>query len=251
LGSAAVDPAALVGPVAGGRLYRHSLRVGLADVAPSGRARLDAVARWLQDAAWADVVDSGLDDDGIWIVRRVRLQVARFPRFDAPVAVETFCSGTGPLWAERRSTLRVDGEAMVEAVALWVHLDPEGLRPRPMPEGFEAIYGPAADGRRVRARLRHPPAPPDGAAAVAWRFRAADLDLAAHVNNAAYWEVVEEDLATGPEPSEPLDAEIEHRAPADAGDATIVRDGDMRWITGRDGELLASIALGSPPAATG
>jgi acyl-ACP thioesterase len=213
--------------------------------------RLDAIARWLQDAAYADIMDTGLPDDAVWVVRRLRLRVERFPRFGEAVEVATWCSGTGSLWAERRTTVRGEAGGRVEAVALWVHLDPEGLRPRPMPEGFAAIYGPAADGRRVRARLRHPPAPPDGAAAVAWRFRAADLDLAAHVNNAAYWEVVEEDLATGPEPSEPLDAEIEHRAPADAGDATIVRDGDMRWITGRDGELLASIALGSPPAATG
>jgi acyl-ACP thioesterase len=246
-----VEPTDLVPAPSAGRVFTERTRTGLGDVAPSGRVRLDAIARWLQDAAYADIMDTGLPDDAVWVVRRLRLRVERFPRFGEAVEVATWCSGTGSLWAERRTTVRGEAGGRVEAVALWVHLDPEGLRPRPMPEGFEAIYGPAADGRRVRARLRHPPAPPDGAAAVAWRFRAADLDLAAHVNNAAYWEVVEEDLATGPEPSEPLDAEIEHRAPADAGDATIVRDGDMRWITGRDGELLASIALGSPPAATG
>ena len=46
------------------RVYTHAPQVGLADVAPGGRVRLDALARWLQDAAWADVVDSDLDDDG-------------------------------------------------------------------------------------------------------------------------------------------------------------------------------------------
>jgi acyl-ACP thioesterase len=247
-----VEPTDLVPAPPAGRVFTERTRTGLGDVTPSGRVRLDAIARWLQDAAFADILDTGLPDDAVWVVRRLRLRVERFPRFGEAVEVATWCSGTGPLWAERRTTVRGEDGGRVEAVALWVHLDPDGLRPRPMPEGFEAVYGPAAGGRRVRARLRHPPVP-EGAPsdAVAWRFRAADLDLAAHVNNAAYWEVLEEDLATGAERDEPLDAEIEHRAPGDAGDATVVRDGAMRWITGRDGELLASIALGSPPAATG
>ena len=146
-------------------MFRHPVAAGLADVAPSGRARLDAIARWLQDAALADVVDSGLDGGGVWVLRRLRLRVARFPRFGEALEVATFCSGTGALVAERRSTVlaAAAGAAAVEALALWVHLDPDGAHPRPLPEGFEAVYGATAAGRRVRARLRHPAAPPDGA----------------------------------------------------------------------------------------
>jgi acyl-ACP thioesterase len=134
-------------------------------------------------------------DDGVWLVRRLRLRVERFPRMHEHVSVATWCSGAGGLVAERRSTVRGDDDGLVEAVALWVHLDPVGARPRPMPEGFESVYGPSAAGRRVRARLRHPGEPPDGAATAPWRFRAADLDLAHHVNNAVYWQALEEDLA--------------------------------------------------------
>ena len=183
---------AFVPPPADGRVFRHPVAAGLADVAPSGRARLDAIARWLQDAALADVVDSGLDGGGVWVLRRLRLRVARFPRFGEALEVATFCSGTGALVAERRSTVRAwwrGRGAAVEALALWVHLDPDGAHPRPLPDGFEAVYGATAAGRRVRARLRHPAAPPDGAPGRPWRFRAADLDLAGHVNNAVYWQV--------------------------------------------------------------
>jgi acyl-ACP thioesterase len=229
----------LVPPPAAGRVFTDRARAGLGDVAPSGRARLDAVARWLQDAAFADLVDSALPDDGVWIVRRLRLRVERFPHFREAVSVATWCSGSGSLIAERRSTVRGDDGALVEAVALWVHLDPDGTRPRPMAPGFEAVYGPSAGGRRVRARLRHPGAPPDGARAAPWRFRAADLDLADHVNNAVYWQALEEDLA-GEGAREPFDAEIEHRAPADLGDATVLRDGEMVWIATIGGEVLAS-----------
>jgi acyl-ACP thioesterase len=115
-----------------------------------------------------------------------------------------------------------------------------------MPAGFKAVYGPSAAGRRVRARLRHRGQPPDGpdGGAAPWRFRAADLDLAGHVNNAVYWQALEEELA-GNGAREPLDAEIEHRAPAGVGEAAILRDGHMLWIAGADGEVLASLA--TPP----
>jgi acyl-ACP thioesterase len=124
-----------------------------------------------------------------------------------------------------------------------VHLDPDGLHPRPLPEGFEAVYGAAAADRRVRARLRHPSAPPDGAARRPWRFRAADLDLAGHVNNAVYWQVVEEELV-GASPAG-ADVELEHRAPADAGEAAVLADGPMRWIAGSGGDVVATVRLGA------
>jgi acyl-ACP thioesterase len=236
----------LVAPPAEGRVFTDRARAGLGDVAPSGRVRLDTIARWLQDAALADLLDSGVPDDGVWIVRRLRLRVERFPRMHEHVSVATWCSGAGSLVAERRSTVRGDDGGLVEAVALWVHLDPVGARPRPMPEGFEAVYGPSAAGRRVRARLRYRGEPPPDGEPAPWRFRAADLDLADHVNNAVYWQALEEDLA-GDGAREPFDAEIEHRAPADVGEALIVRDGDMLWISAPDGVVLASMAIPGGP----
>jgi acyl-ACP thioesterase len=226
-----------------GRVFTDVARAGLGDVAPSGRVRLDAIARWLQDAAFADLVDSGLPDDGVWVVRRLRIRVERFPRFREGAEVDTWCSGTGSLWAERRSTVRGEDGGLVEAVALWVHLDPQGTRPRPMPEGFAEVYGPSASGRRVRARLRHRALPPDGAQRARWVFRVADLDLADHVNNAVYWQVLEERLADAA--PEPLDAEIEHRAAADVGEATLFVDGQGVWIAGPDGGVLASLFVPS------
>jgi acyl-ACP thioesterase len=220
---------ALVAPPAGARVHRQPALVGLADVAPSGRARLDAIARWLQDAAWGDVLDSGLENDGVWIVRRLHLRVEAFPAFGERLELATFCSGTGPMIAERRTSVTGEAGARVEAEALWVHLDAAGTRPRPLPAGFDACYGPAAAGRRVKARLRHEPEPPADALVRPWRFRAADLDLAGHVNNAVYWAVLEEDLA-GAEAVSALSAEIEHRAAGGPGEAEVLAAGAARWV---------------------
>jgi acyl-ACP thioesterase len=229
----------LVPPPARGRVFEREVGPGLADVTRSGRVRLDAIARWLQDVAFGDIVDAGLADRGGWLVRRARMKVEAFPRFGEPISVRTFCSATGRLAAERRTSVSGGGGA-VEAVAMWIHVDLETLRPLRLGEEFQAVYGESAGSRKANFRLGHP-APPAGATAAAWRFRASDTDMAGHVNNAAYWEPVEELFAEAGEP-ESADLEIEYREPAQPGDAAIVRAGPMMWVTGADGEVHASIA---------
>jgi acyl-ACP thioesterase len=233
-------------PPARGRVYERRARVALADAAPDGRARLDAIARWLQDAAFADVVDAGLESAGAWVVRRCRIRVERFPSFREGLTVSTFCSGFGRLWAERSTVVEGDAGGRVETVALWVHLDSDTGRPRRPSERFEELYGPSAGGREVKARLRHP-LPPTPVHTAPWTFRKADLDVAGHVNNAAYWAVLEEELVPGPRIAS-WDGEVEHRTAADAGSAEVASAGRMRWVLG-DGEVRASFALGPAPRA--
>ena len=80
---------------AGGRRFALEMWPGLGDCAPSGRIRLDALARWLQDVAYADVEDAGLAALAFWVVRRNRILIRRWPRFAERFTVTTFCSGLG------------------------------------------------------------------------------------------------------------------------------------------------------------
>jgi acyl-ACP thioesterase len=132
----------------------------------------------------------------------------------------------------------------VETVSLWVHLHPETWRPVPFTEEEAALYGASAEGRRVTARLRHPQ-PGVAEARSTWVFRASELDIAGHINNAAYWEPLEEELLGGDEPAG-VDAEIEYRSPAQAGKKLVLRAGSHRWIVSEDGETHASILLAEP-----
>jgi acyl-ACP thioesterase len=224
------------------RAYSHDRSPGFADCAPTGRVRLDAIACWLQDVAYADVEDAGVAQAAVWVVRRTRIRVNRFPRFGERFQLTTFCSGIGRMWAERRTDVVAVGEtsAIVQAVSLWVHLDTERWVPTPLSASEIAIYGGAPE-RKVSHRLRHP-APESIDGGTAWTFRATECDLAAHVNNAAYWTPLEEELLAGPEP-ERLDVELEYRTPAQPGDKRVLRSGDRRWIVGTDGELHASFWL--------
>lgn len=263
-------------PAPGARVHTLRMRPGLGDCAPSGRIRLDALARWLQDVAYADVADAGLAAHAVWVVRRTRITVAGWPRFAEWCAVSTFCTGIGRMWAQRRTTIRPcpgdggggvgggDGgggqprasaggnvessgpaPGRVEASALWVHLDPHSRRPiRFAPEEL-AAYAPAPEALagRLSAKLRHPTAPDIGAKSGQWTFRAVDCDIAGHVNNAAYWQPLEEELlASAMEPPR-FDAEMEFRAGAQPGKKLLLADSSMRWLLGPDGELLASTRL--------
>jgi len=226
-----------------GRVFGHGFVAGLADAAPSGRVRFDALARWLQDVAHADVRDARFSERSIWVIRRTRLCVARFPRLEEEVIVRTFASGLGRAWAQRRTSIVTAGGGAVEGVTLWVHLDPRDGRPAPLSAEEIAVYEPSTGGRTINARLRHPAPPPD-AVSRSWTFRSAELDLGDHINNVASWTALEEELLAGPEP-EALDVEVEYRTPAQPGPHEVLSAGPRRWIVAPDGEVRTSILLGA------
>ena len=250
-------------PPASGRTFSLQMRPLLADCAPSGRMRLDALARWAQNVAYADIEDAGLEQVAIWVVRRTRIKVVSFPRFGEHFEVKTFASGLGRMWAQRNTIITpvdagggqratpVTVAPTVELVSLWIHLDPVRWVPSVITQAELDTYAEAAGDRRCRHRLTHPR--PEGTSEVSeWSFRRTDTDLADHVNNAAYWEPLEEELlASGVEPSQ-IDAELEFRTPAQPGRVLLRRDGSHRWLTQPEsGEVYASMLLRNASTASG
>jgi acyl-ACP thioesterase len=213
---------------------------GIADATPSGRCRLDAIARWLQDVAYEDVLDAGFEARGAWIVRRLRIRVGSFPRFGEMLSVRTWCTGIGRFSAERSTSIQ-GSSATVDTVSTWIYLDPETGRPLRFEPEFLEIYEESAQGRDANVRLRHPD-PPEGAEPSSWIFRASEMDPAGHINNSHYWTPLEEELSAGPEPDS-IDAEVEFRDPAMPGEVVLLRDGPALWIASREGEVHASLLI--------
>jgi acyl-ACP thioesterase len=236
-------PPFVPGPISG-RVYRARRVVRSTDVTPSGRLRLDALARYLQAAAEDDLVDSGLADPVWWVMRRCELAISSLPALGERLSIATYCSGTGPRWAERTTTLSGgDGEA-VQARAVWAVVGRADGRPAPLSAEFLRLYAESAAGRTVSARLSHPR--PDRAAdGRAWPLRAADFDMVGHVNNAVHWAAVEDELAVSG--WVPAVAEMEyHRAMTPGCAPTLVTDRRDReaaiWLVDRS-SLLASAWL--------
>ena len=231
---------------AAGRVFDAERRVRLADASPAGRLRLDALARFAQDVARDDSRDAALADADAWVVRRTAVEVHRFPVYDEAVSLHTWCSGVGPRWADRRTSVMGADGGRVELVTLWVAVDGASGRPRALGPDFAARYAPAAGRRTVTARLSHGPAPAAGPADAPWPLRFTDFDVLGHVNNAAYWEPVEEVLAARRDLRAPLRTEVEFVQPIAPGEAPrLVRrdgaDGDVAlWLVGATGATHAS-----------
>lgn len=173
--------------------------------------------RFLQDVATDDVDETGWGaPDHRWVVRHARIEVVRPVLGAGDVELLTWCSGTASLAAGRRLSLVHEHGGRVEVDSVWIHLGPDA-RPARI-EGF-GIYAEAAGGRAASTRLELAEPRPD-APRTRWPLRVADVDVMGHVNNAAYWQAVEQCLVDGPvDPRRPLRARMDHRYPVDLEDA--------------------------------
>jgi len=215
--------------------------VHLADMDSRGRLRLDAVARYLQDAAIADVLETGWGmPDHLWFIRRIEVAVEVPFLEDRSVEVVTWCSGVAAIAAGRRWSLRGDAGGRIEVESVWIHLGPDA---RPARIEHFGAYAEAAGGRHVSTKIELP-APPSAAARFAWPLRSTDVDLHGHVNNAVHWQAVEHRLASlGLDLRRPLSARLDYGDPLSLDDTVELAE----WLDGT-GYSVAFVADGRTKA---
>jgi acyl-ACP thioesterase len=216
-----------VPPSSEGRQFSGQFSVRLGDADATGVLRLDGVARMLQDIATDDWDDTDIASTDTWVVRRTALRVAeggRWPRYKERVTLTTWCGGAGAAWAERRTNIALDERLLVEAVALWVPIDPSGHPVRIRPEFYDT-YGDAIRNRKVSGRVSKPVVSPE-ATMRPWPLRRADLDVVGHVNNAAVWQAVTEVVTT------PVSTvTVVHHGPVESGhDVTLASAPGLLWL---------------------
>lgn len=213
-------------PPTAGRVFSATRRVRLGDVTPRGRLRLDACVRYLQDIAHDDARDAAYVDKDGWVVRRTALRVHSFPVFQESLQLRTWCGGVGSHWAERCTLIEGERGGRIEAAAVWVHVDLKSMMPTKLARDFLAVAAESAGGRKVGARIMLRSRPSESDRRHPWPIRFSDMDALGHMNNAAYWEAIEEWLGAHRDVRAPFDAVLEHVAPITVGHevATIVRE---------------------------
>jgi acyl-ACP thioesterase len=233
------DDDVLVPVPSAGRVVRGQRRVRLGDASPGGRLRFDATARYLQDIANDDARTADITDVQEWVVRRTVIEVHQEAVYGEELELTTFCGAIGGRWAQRRTSITGDHGARIEAAALWVCVDLHTMRPKVLAPDFHAAYDEAAGGRTVRAKLYHDD-PPDDLDGAPYVVRFVDFDVIGHMNNAAYWTAMEEELVRRRDLRGPVRAEIEHRAGIEQRHAVrVVVDDEPSalslWLVGEPG----------------
>jgi acyl-ACP thioesterase len=113
MGSVAPPAPAFLPDPAHGRVFGVSRPVRSTEVTPGGRLRLDALARYLQEAAEDDLADAGWQEPYDWLVRRVVLAIGGYPVHGESLRLRTFCSAIGPRWVERTTTVSRSGSDLM------------------------------------------------------------------------------------------------------------------------------------------
>lgn len=233
-----------------GRSFTGHRKVRLGDVDRSGRLRLDALTRYTQDVSDDDTTDAGLAPEPGWVVRSTVVDEVIPAALGETLTFLTFCSGLGRRWAERRLTIGGELGARYEVATLWVCIDHQSGRPHHLTEQFLDLYGKAADDRTISAKLTNPKLADrdhDRLVVQAWQLRAADYDVYDHVNNAAYWAVVEQ--LADPDLRAPRRITMEYGqgvGPGASVDIACETDGHgchLWWLPSSDGSQPAGPAL--------
>lgn len=228
--------------------FATSWPVRLGDTDGHDRLRLDAVARYLQDIGFdhLDAVEDG-DAHQAWIVRRTVIDVYEPIVFGDRAHLRRWADSLSNRWCDMRIQLKGERSGHIEAAAFLIHIDPVAGRPARMSDAFMAPMLASTTEHRLCWRAALTELNGVAAEAVPFPLRVTDVDRLGHVNNAVYWEAVEEALATHPEHHElPYRAIVEHVGPVMMGDNVVLRTslqpGSLRLQVDVDG---SARALGS------
>jgi acyl-ACP thioesterase len=172
--------------------FRDSYRVRFYETDPYGRASVRSLLNYLQEAATGDAerLDVAVDylkENGLaWVMLRIRVEMERWPRGGDRVTVDTWPHAATRVMTERRfRVLDQEGRPLGAATTLWVILDTERRRPVRLPQfALDAIQAVMRTDRP--ASLEDIPALEEVQTERSFRVRFADLDVARHLNNAAY-----------------------------------------------------------------
>lgn len=257
-------------PPSSGSVFSVSRTVRTGDVDPQRRLRLDSIARYLQDMAGDDLEAAGhAGTDPYWIVRRTVIDVIEPISWPATVHLHRWCSGLSTRWANMRVRLTAEHrtsppdslerpDGLVETEAFWINVSSLGVPARISEEGFATLAS-TTDTHRLRwaamtaARPTDSPDPdmPEDRPHI---LRSTDFDPLQHLNNAAYFDAVEDELLHHPDLlRHPHRVVIEYSHPVVPGSSMTIRrrrSGDRleMWMIVDDRVAAAATVTGWPNA---
>ncbi|MFT4201046.1 acyl-[acyl-carrier-protein] thioesterase [Gordonia sp. (in: high G+C Gram-positive bacteria)] len=253
----------------GAQFFQAQYRIRTGDVDQDMRVRLDSAARYLQDIANDNIDATDLtQSDPFWIVRRTIVDVIRPFSWPGTVTAERWCGAASTRWTNMRVTMTAEHETnlfnpderepgLIETEGFWINVNDQGMPSRISDEALELLSS-MTDEHRLRWKAMNPEKAPESGSAPDREhvLRATDFDPFKHLNNAAYLEVLEDELLDHPElVAGPHRMIIEYMRPIQPGAKLTIRrlldeDSLTLWmLMDDDGEqkVAATMSVGPLP----
>ena len=177
----------------------YSWAVRTYECGPDGRATMASVCNWLQEAASLNAESLAFSKSDFeaagenisWVLTRLKVRIARFPKWEEKVSILTFPRGGRRIVAYRDFVLTgADGDELGRATSEWMLIDLASRKIVAIPDGVFAAANTVREpvfGEEPFAKLRWD-CKAESPDALAFRARRGDIDLNGHVNNVHYVE---------------------------------------------------------------
>ena len=177
----------------------YSWAVRTYECGPDGRATMVSVCNWLQEAASLNAETLAFSKSDFeaagenisWVLTRLKVRIARFPKWEEKVSILTFPRGGRRIVAYRDFVLTgADGAELGRATSEWMLIDLASRKIVAIPDGVFAAANTVREpvfGEEPFAKLRWD-CKAESPDALAFRARRGDIDLNGHVNNVHYVE---------------------------------------------------------------
>ena len=177
----------------------YSWAVRTYECGPDGRATMVSVCNWLQEAASLNAETLAFSKSDFeaagenisWVLTRLKVRIARFPKWEEKVSILTFPRGGRRIVAYRDFVLMgADGDELGRATSEWMLIDLASRKIVAIPDGVFAAANTVREpvfGEEPFAKLRWD-CKAESSDALVLRARRGDIDLNGHVNNVHYVE---------------------------------------------------------------
>lgn len=217
-----------------GYIYRTSWKLLTGDIDMNLDARLDGVARYIQEVGAEHLFDAGFAEiHPHWIVQRTVIDVIEPIEWPSDIVFHRWAAGISTRWCAMR--VRLDGSegGRIETEGFWINMNKDTLTPSAVSDALFERFASTTENTRLKWRPWLA-GPADGDTVTPFALRQTDIDHFRHVNNTVYWHGVHEVLALYPEVVDRrYRAVVEYRRPIALGESvvlqSVVRDGAV-WL---------------------
>jgi acyl-ACP thioesterase len=209
-----------------GYVYRTAWPLATGDMDEHLQLRLDGVARYIQEVGAENLVDAGeADAHPHWIVNRTVIDVIDPIEWPNEITFSRWCSALSSRWCTMRVDLVGSDGGRIETEGFWIAINKDTLTPSRVSDTLTEKFATTTSERRLKWRPWLPGAR-DTDTDTPFALRRTDIDIFAHVTNAAYWHAIHEVVAAHPDvATAPYRAVVEYRKPIQFGEQVVIRSG--------------------------